>query len=90
MARRDRYVDLIEQSFYFPTEEFNVINNELFFHGVPLMKIIKEYGTPLKLSYLPKITHNIQDAKRYFRNAMQKANYKGDYTYWAMLSCLLD
>jgi arginine decarboxylase len=81
MARRDRYVDLIEQSFYFPTEEFTVINNELFFHGVPLMKIIKEYGTPLKLSYLPKISHNIQDAKRYFRNAMQKANYRGDYTY---------
>ena len=42
------YIDLIEQTFEFPQEEFNVEKNELLFHGVPLMDIIKEYGTPLK------------------------------------------
>ena len=52
----DKYIDLIEQTFYFPTEEFKVENNELHFNGVPLMDIVNTYGTPLKLSYLPKIS----------------------------------
>ena len=55
-----RYEDLINQTFEFPKEEFNVVDNELRFHNIPLMDIIKEYGTPLKLSYLPKISQNIK------------------------------
>ncbi len=75
------YADLIEQTFYFPTKEFQVENNELFFHGVKLMDIIKEYGTPLKLSYLPKISQNIQYAKEIFGKAIEKNNYGGEYKY---------
>src|SRR5690606_28191715 len=75
------YIDLIEQTFYFPTKEFKVENNELHFNDVKLMDIIKEYGTPLKITYLPKISENIQNAKRYFKNAFEKHKYKGTYTY---------
>lgn len=75
------YIDLIEQTFDFPTKEFKVVNDELHFNDVPLMDIIKEYGTPLKLTYLPKVSENIQNAKRYFNNAIQKFKYKGKYTY---------
>jgi len=75
------YVDLIEQTFDFPTEEFKVVNNELHFNDVPLMDIIKEYGTPLKLSYLPKISQHIAKAKKLFSDAMKKYNYTGTYTY---------
>lgn len=75
------YIDLIEQTFYFPTKEFRVENGELYFNEVKLMDIIKEYGTPLKLTYLPKITQNIQNAKQYFSNAIKKHNYAGSYTY---------
>ncbi|HCD89334.1 MAG TPA: arginine decarboxylase, partial [Algoriphagus sp.] len=49
----NRYTDLIQQTFDFPTKEFHVENNELFFNGVNLMEIIQTYGTPLKLTYLP-------------------------------------
>ncbi len=77
----DRYIDLIDQTFYFPTEEFKVENNELFFNGVPLMKIIEQYGTPLKLTYLPKISSQIQKAKRIFNEAILNNDYKGSYTY---------
>ena len=76
-----RYEDLISQTFEFPKEEFNVLNNELHFHDIPLMDIIKEYGTPLKLSYLPKISQNIKKAKRMFKSAMKKHNYNGSYMY---------
>lgn len=76
-----RYEDLIRHTFDFPQEEFKVDNNELFFHDIPLMDIIKKYGTPLKLTYLPKISQNIKKAKGLFRDAMNKHNYQGDYKY---------
>jgi arginine decarboxylase len=76
-----KYLDLIEQTFDFPTSEFEVNDYELYFHEIPLMDIIKQYGTPLKISYLPKISEQIQKAKRWFNVAMAKADYNGNYTY---------
>lgn len=75
------YADLIDQTFDFPSEEFKVTRNQLHFHKVPLMDIIAQYGTPLKLTYLPKISQNIQQAQRLFKKAMKKHKYKGTYTY---------
>ena len=78
---KKKYIDLIEQTFEFPQEEFKVIDNELYFHDICLMDIIKQYGTPLKISYLPKISQQIQKAKRLFNVAMAKVDYKGAYHY---------
>jgi len=77
----NKYSDLIHQTFEFPQEGFKVEDNELYFYDIPLMEIIKQYGTPLKISYLPKISAQIQKAKRMFNVAMAKADYKGKYTY---------
>ncbi len=79
--RTTSYFDLIEQTFDFPQEGFRVTDNELYFNDIPLMDIIKQYGTPLKISYLPKISSQIQKAKRLFNVAIAKADYKGSYTY---------
>jgi arginine decarboxylase len=78
---KNRYIDLITQTFDFPQDGFDVSDNNLNFNGIPLMDIIAQYGTPLKISYLPKISSQIQRAKRYFNVAMAKADYKGNYTY---------
>ncbi|MCB0429813.1 MAG: arginine decarboxylase [Flavobacteriales bacterium] len=78
---KNRYLDLIEQTFEFPQEEFRVENDELLFNGIRLMDIIKEYGTPLKITYLPKIGSQISKARGYFQQAFQKTGYKGNYTY---------
>lgn len=75
------YFDLVDQTFDFPTEEFKVEKDGLHFHGVDLMSIIKEFGTPLKLTYLPRIGQNIQRANKLFQDAIKKYKYKGDYTY---------
>ncbi|HLC82263.1 MAG TPA: arginine decarboxylase [Bacteroidia bacterium] len=75
------YRDLIQQTFDFPQEGFNVEDDSLHFNNIPLMDIIKQYGTPLKISYLPKISSQIQKAKKIFNVAMAKADYKGKYTY---------
>ncbi|MDX5321404.1 MAG: arginine decarboxylase [Bacteroidota bacterium] len=78
---KNRYIDLIEQTFYFPRHGFNVVDNELSFHDVPLMELIEKYGTPLKLTYLPKISSQIQKAKRLFNEAIEKHGYAGTYQY---------
>jgi len=76
-----RYADLIEQTFDFPQGDFKVSDGELYWHDVPLMDIIKQYGTPVKITYLPKISSQIQKAKRLFNVAMAKVDYQGDYHY---------
>lgn len=78
---KNKYIDLIEQSFEFPNEEFTLNENNLEWFDVPLMDIIKQYGTPLRISYLPKIGDNIQRARRMFNVAMAKVDYDGEYHY---------
>lgn len=76
-----KYKDLIDQTFYFPQEEFKLVDNELQFHNIDLMELVEKYGTPLKFTYLPKISENINRAKTWFKNAIEKHNYKGSYNY---------
>ena len=76
-----KYIDLIDQSFYFPQEDFKLENNQLEFHDINLMELVEKYGAPLKFSYLPKISDNINRAKTWFADAIAKHNYKGTYNY---------
>ncbi len=78
---KNKYIDLIEQTFEFPQDEFQVIDNELHFYNIPLMEILKQYGTPLKITYLPKISEQIHRSKRLFNVAMAKVDYKGSYNF---------
>jgi arginine decarboxylase len=78
---KTRYIDLIDQTFYFPQEEFTLEDNELQFHGIDLMELVEEYGAPLKFTYLPKISDNINRAKGWFKDAIKKNKYKGKYNY---------
>ena len=76
-----KYSELIDQTLYFPTEEFNVAENSLHFHDIPLMEVVEKFGTPLKFNYLPKISMNIQRAKGWFKEAIEKHDYKKGYRY---------
>ena len=76
-----KYSDLINQTFYFPQEEFTLNKDNLHFHGIDLMKLVEQYGTPLKFTYLPKISQNINKAKMWFRNSMEKHGYEAKYFY---------
>ena len=50
-----KYSDLINQTYYFPQEEFTLNKDNLQFHNIDLMKLVEKYGTPLKFTYLPHI-----------------------------------
>ncbi len=76
-----KYSDLINQTYEFPQEEFNVEGENLQFHNIPLNELVAQYGSPLKFTYLPKISENISRAKQWFANAIEKNKYKGKYNY---------
>jgi len=76
-----KYIDLISQTFDFPQPEFKLEDKTLQFHDIDLMKLVEDYGAPLKFTYLPQISNNIQRAKTWFNNAIEKHDYKGKYNY---------
>jgi len=78
---KTKYIDLIEQTYDFPQEEFQLEDNKLQFHGIDLYGLVQRYGTPLKFTYLPKISENIQRAKGWFNTAIKNHNYPGKYHY---------
>ena len=78
---KTKYIDLIDQTYYFPQEEFSLQGDKLNFHDINLSELIEEHGTPLKFTYLPKISENIQKAKQWFNEAFEKHHYKGSYNY---------
>jgi arginine decarboxylase len=77
-----QYRDLIEQTFDWPQEEFKSNSaGTLMFHDIDLMALVEQYGTPLKFTYLPKIGHNINRARKWFDDAIAKHNYGAEYHY---------
>ena len=78
---KNTYFDLIDQTFYFPQEGFDMEDGYLLFHGVPLKHLIEKYGTPLKLTYLPKIGTQVKKARNMFSKARKTLGYKGAYKY---------
>lgn len=78
---KTKYIDLIDQTYFFPQEEFTLENNCLNFHGIDLMNLVETYGAPLKFTYLPQISKNINKAKNWFQNAIKKNDYDADYHY---------
>lgn len=76
-----KYINLIDQTYYFPQEEFTLDGDNLLFHGIHLKKLVEQYGSPLKFTYLPKISENIKRAKEWFAISLEKNAYKGKYHY---------
>ena len=78
---KTKYIDLVEQTFEWPQEEFQLDKDNLLFHEIPLMDLVEKYGSPLKFTYLPKISQNIKRAKEWFRIARNEVGYEGEYHY---------
>jgi len=79
---KTRYIDLIEQTFDFPKDEFNFVNEQLTWNDLPLMEIIEKHGTPLRITYLPKIGEKIDQARSLFAKAFKEHAYQGSYEYF--------
>ena len=78
---KTKYQDLVEQTFDWPQPEFKLDKDKLLWHDVPLMDLVEKFGSPLKFTYLPKISENINNARQWFANARKEVGYEGDYHY---------
>ncbi len=84
---KNTYFDLIDQSYYFPQEGFDLKDGYLSFHGLSLKYLIDKYQTPFKLLYLPRISEQIKKARNLFNRAIKKHQYKGNYHYCYCTKC---
>ena len=84
---KNTYFDLIDQSYYFPQDGFDLKDGYLSFHGISLKYLIHKYGTPFKLIYLPRIGEQIRKARNLFNRAIKKYNFNGSYKYCYCTKC---
>src|SRR6185312_11139777 len=75
------YSDLVDQTFNFPQEGYDLKDGYLQYNDVDVKALIDKYGTPLKFTYLPKIGMQINKAKKMFEHAFKKHKYEGKYNY---------
>ena len=84
---KNTYFDLIEQTYYFPQEGFDLRDGSLTFHGVSLKHLIEKHGTPFRFIYLPKIGDQIKKARNLFNRAIKNNGYKGKYHFCYCTKC---
>lgn len=84
---KNRYFDLIEQSFDFPQDGFELENDTLAFNGVSIQNLIEKYGTPFRLIYLPKIGEQIDKARHLFNKAIKNNAYQAEYNFCYCTKC---
>ena len=84
---KNTYFDLIEQSYYFPQEGFDLRDKYITFHGVSLKYLIEKYGTPFRFIYLPKIGDQIKKVHNLFNRAIKNNAYNGKYHFYYCTKC---
>ncbi|MBC8984954.1 arginine decarboxylase [Pedobacter sp. N36a] len=72
---------LIHQEIDLP-DEFDVKEDKLFYSNIDLLKLAKDYGSPLRFTFLPAISNQIERMKMYFQKAIEKTDYQGEYSYY--------
>jgi len=75
------YKEFITGSFNFPNKEFNLSNNWLTFNNLNLKSVVEEHNSPLRISYLPKISDQIAQAKTLFNKSMAALGINSNYIY---------
>lgn len=78
---KNKYADLIAQTFDFPQEEFTLKGNHLQFRGLDIMEMVEKFGTPFRFTYLPVIGEQIEKCRSWFNSSMKEQSYEGSYRF---------
>lgn len=84
---KNTYFDLIDQSYEFPQEGFDLREKHLSFYGVSLKYLIEKHGTPLRVFFLPRISSQIKRVRNLFNRAIKRNRYRGKYYYCYCTKC---
>ena len=80
-TKKESYSHLIRENFEFPKLDFSEKHHELYFHGIRVMDLVEKFGTPMKMTYLPKISEQIKTAQELFKKNISRLKYTGNYFY---------
>jgi len=72
---------LVSTEISLPTE-IEIKNARLYTKGIDLLKLARDYGTPLRYTYLPSIADKVTQMIGYFQTAFQEYDYRGRYSYY--------
>lgn len=84
---KNTYFDLIDQTYDFPQEGFDLREDHLTFYGLSIKYLIEKHGTPLRILFLPRINSQIKKAKNHFNRAIRSNRYRGKYYYCYCTKC---
>lgn len=84
---KNNYFELVDQTYDFPQNGFDLHNGTLTFNNVDLVRLIEKYGTPFRLTYLPSIQNKIRIARQLFNDAIEQYNYSGRYEFCYCTKC---
>lgn len=84
---KNNYFELIDQTYDFPQNGFDLQNGTLSFNNINLVQLIEKYGTPFRLTYLPSIQKKITTARQLFNEAIEEHNYSGRYEFCYCTKC---
>jgi arginine decarboxylase len=70
-----KYSDLINQTYYFPQDEFTLNKDNLKFH-IDLMKLIGRIWYPIKIHLFTSNFKQHQQGQNWFRKSMEKINMR--------------
>lgn len=84
---KNNYFELVDQTYDFPQNGFDLLNGTLSFNDVDLVHLIEKYGTPFRLTYLPSIKNKIKIARDLFNDAIEQHNYSGKYEFCYCTKC---
>jgi len=84
---KNTYFELVDQTYEFPQNGFDLKNGTLSFHNVDLLRLIEKYGTPFRLTYLPSIQKKIETARQLFNKAIKEHDYSGKYEFCYCTKC---
>jgi len=54
-------------------------DGRVLWHGIDIDEVAKTFGTPLKLTYIPKVSQNIEACQNLFQSAFDRHGYRGKY-----------
>ncbi|MBI9038090.1 MAG: hypothetical protein JEY97_08155 [Bacteroidales bacterium] len=84
---KNTYLDLIEQSYYFPQEGFDLRDKYLTFQGVSLKYLIEKHVAPFRFIYLSKIGDQIKKVQNLFNLSIKNNAFKGEYFNYYCTKC---
>ncbi len=79
------YFDYLRGRYGLPTNQLtdslHLKNNRLYCQDLDLLKLSKEFGSPLEIGFTPLVSRQVHNMQGYFASAFRRKGYRSKFTY---------